>query len=160
MEKVELLTPIESDKSFSDVLYLTNQDIIPSEIKRLLKKRKLSYRILPIDKFYKVRDRLDLIGTVIIDTQDANSSQQQQLARIIESLEMENIGMVLLTDRPEMPVKSFSKRVLAVLFLAAMIPALMVKRRRYGKPPAMNTKPYNRQEAGILKLAEAWAPRC
>lgn len=108
MEKVRLLTPLESDKSFADVLYLTNQIHIPSEIKRLLKKRKLSYRILPIDKFCRVRDRLDLIGTVIIDTKDANSSQQQQLARIIESLEMENIGMILLTDRPEMPVKSFS----------------------------------------------------
>ena len=108
MEKVKLLTPIESDKSFADVLYLTNQSQIPSDIKRLLRKRKLSYRILPIDKFSKVRDRLELIGTVIIDTKDANSSQQQQLARIIESLEMENIGMVLLTDRQEMPVKSFS----------------------------------------------------
>jgi sigma-B regulation protein RsbU (phosphoserine phosphatase) len=108
MEKVELLTPIKSGKSFADVLFLTNQNHIPSDIKRLLKKRKLSYRILPIDKFSKVRDRLDLIGTVIIDTKDANSSQQQQLARIIESLEMENIGMILLTDRQEMPVKSFS----------------------------------------------------
>ena len=108
MDKVELLTPTKSDKSFSDVLYLTNQSHVPSDIKRLLKKRKLSYRILPIDKFSKVRDRLDLIGTVIIDTKDANSSQQQQLARIIESLEMENIGMILLTDRHEMPVKSFS----------------------------------------------------
>jgi sigma-B regulation protein RsbU (phosphoserine phosphatase) len=34
--------------------------------------------------------------------------QQQKLARIIESLEMENIGVVLLTERMEMPVKSFS----------------------------------------------------
>ncbi len=108
MEKVELLTPIESDKSFADVLYLTNQNNIPSGIKRLLKKRKLSYRILPINKFSKVRDRLDLIGTVIIDAKDSSSSQQQQMARIIESLEMENIGMILLTDRKETPIKSFS----------------------------------------------------
>ena len=108
MEKVNLLTPIESSKSFADILYLTNQNCVPSEIKRLLKKRKLSYYILPIDKFSKVRDRLDLIGTVIIDTKDADFSQQQQLARIIESLEMENIGMILLTDHQEMPVKSFS----------------------------------------------------
>ena len=70
MEKVKLLTPIESNKSFSDVLYLTDQNHIPSEIKRLFKKRKLSYRILPIDKFSKVRGRLGLIGTVIIDTKD------------------------------------------------------------------------------------------
>jgi sigma-B regulation protein RsbU (phosphoserine phosphatase) len=108
MEKVKLLTAIEPKKGFIDVLYLTNQSRIPPEIKRLLKRRKLSYHILPIEKFPKVRDRLDLIGTVIIDTKDSDTSQQQQLARIIESLEMENIGMILLTDRPEMPVKSFS----------------------------------------------------
>ncbi len=108
MEKVKLLTAIELEKGFIDVLYLINQSRIPSEIKRLFKKKKLSYHILPIDKFSKVRDRLDLIGTVIIDTKDSDSSQQQQLARTIESLEIENIGMILLTDRPDMPVKSFS----------------------------------------------------
>ena len=108
MEKVKLLSAIEPEKGFIDVLYLTNQSHIPSEIKRLLKRKKLSYHILPIDKFSKVRDRLDLIGTVIIDTKDSDSSQQQQLARTIESLEIENIGMILLTDRPDMPVKSFS----------------------------------------------------
>ena len=108
MEKVKLLTAVDLKKGFIDVLYLTNQSQMPFEIKRLFKRRKLSYHTLPIDKFSKVRDRLDLIGTVIIDTKDSDSSQQQQLARTIESLEMENIGMILLTDRPEMPVKSFS----------------------------------------------------
>jgi serine phosphatase RsbU (regulator of sigma subunit) len=108
MEKVKLLTAIELEKGFIDVLYLTNQSHIPPEIKRLLKRRKITYHTLPIDKFSKVRDRLDLIGTVIIDTKDSDSSQQQQLARTIETLEIENIGMILLTDRPEMPVKSFS----------------------------------------------------
>ncbi|MCH8118875.1 MAG: serine/threonine-protein phosphatase [Planctomycetes bacterium] len=108
MEKVKLLTAIEPKKGFIDVLYLTNQSQIPPEIKRLLKRRKLSYHTLPIDKFSKVRDRLDLIGTVIIDTKDSDFSQQQQLARTIESLEIENIGMILLTDRPDMPVRSFS----------------------------------------------------
>jgi serine phosphatase RsbU (regulator of sigma subunit) len=108
MEKVKLLTAIELEKGFIDVLYLINQSHIPSEIKRLFKRKKLSYHILPIDKFSKVRDRLDSIGTVIIDTKDSDSSQQQQLARTIECLEIENIGMILLTDRPEMPVKSFS----------------------------------------------------
>ncbi len=108
MEKVKLLTATELEKSYTDVLYLTNESHIPSEIKRLLKKGKLSYHTLPIDKFSRVRDKLDLIGTVIIDMEESDVSQQQQLARIIESLEMENIGMILLTDRPEMPVKSFS----------------------------------------------------
>ena len=108
MEKAELLSAIELPKSFTDVLYLTNQGQMPSEIKRLLKQRKLSSSILPIDKFFEIRERLDLIGTVVIDTQGLDISQQQKLARIIELLEMENIGVILLSDRKELPVKSFS----------------------------------------------------
>jgi len=107
MEKEKLLTAIELEKSFTDVLYLTNESQLPFEVKRLLRQRKLSYRVLPIEGFSEVRDRLDLIGTVIIDA-EASESSQQQLPRIIESLEMENIGVILLTDRVEVPVKSFS----------------------------------------------------
>jgi len=39
---------------------------------------------------------------------DLDTSQQQRLARIIESLEIEGIGVILLNDRMETPVKSFS----------------------------------------------------
>ncbi|MHC4283985.1 MAG: hypothetical protein ACYSWZ_13570, partial [Planctomycetota bacterium] len=97
MEKAELLSTIELPKSFTDILYLTNQDQIPSEIKRLLRQRKLSYRILPIDKFSTIRSQLNMIGTVVIDAEGSDALQQQKLARIIESLEMENIGVILLT---------------------------------------------------------------
>jgi sigma-B regulation protein RsbU (phosphoserine phosphatase) len=107
MEKIKLLSAIELEKDFIDVLYLTNQGQMPIEIKRLLKQRKLSSRILPISEFSHVRDRLDLIGTVIVDIQDSDTSGQQ-LVRIIELLEMEHIGVILLTERTEVPVKSFS----------------------------------------------------
>ena len=108
MEKTELLSAIEVPKSFTDVLYLTNQEHMPSEIKRLLKQRKLSFTMWPIDTFFRIRDRLDLIGTVIIDTKDLNVSQQGYLSRIIESLEMNSIGVILLNERMQLPVKSFS----------------------------------------------------
>jgi sigma-B regulation protein RsbU (phosphoserine phosphatase) len=108
MDKGKSPTVTEFEISFTDVLYLTNQERVPSEIKRLFKRRRLSYNVLPINKFANVRDRLDLIGTVVIDTQGSDASQHYQLARIIEYLEIENVGMILLTDRPEMPLKSFS----------------------------------------------------
>ena len=107
MERPESLRAIEVPSDFTDVLYLTNQDGMPSEIKRLLKLKKLSYRILPIERFSEIRDRLDLIGTVIIDAKDS-VSPQQRLVRIIESFETEHIGVILLTDRTRVPVKSFS----------------------------------------------------
>lgn len=108
MEKAELLTALELPKSFTDVLYMTNQGQMPTEIKRLLKQRKLSFSILPIDEFSQIRERLDLVGTVIIDTKGLDKLQQQKLARIIELLEINNIGVILLSGRLEVPVKSFS----------------------------------------------------
>lgn len=108
MVKTELLSAIELKKSFIDVLYLTNQKQMPQEIKRLLKERNLSYRLLRIDRFAEMRDKLGLVGTVVIDAQDSDAAQQQKLVRIIETLEMENIGVILITDRVRVPVKSFS----------------------------------------------------
>jgi sigma-B regulation protein RsbU (phosphoserine phosphatase) len=108
MEKTKLLGTIELQRKFTDVLFLTNEKQMPVEVKRLLKKRKLSYEILPINKFFEVRDRLDLIGTVIIDANESDISQQKKMARIIESCEMENIGVILLTERVKTRVKSFS----------------------------------------------------
>jgi hypothetical protein len=108
MVKTELLSAIELQKSFTDVLFLTNEKQMPAEIKRLLKERNLSHKILRIDRFADVRDKLGMIGTVIVDAKESDSDEQQKLARIIETLEMENIGVILITDRVKVPVKSFS----------------------------------------------------
>ena len=108
MVQSELLSAIELQKHFIDVLYLTNEKQMPQEIKHLLKERNLSYKLLRIDKFSEARDKLGLVGTVIVDAVDSEAAQQQKLARIIETLEMENIGVILITSREKVPVKSFS----------------------------------------------------
>jgi sigma-B regulation protein RsbU (phosphoserine phosphatase) len=107
METERSLNTVELPMSFTDVLYLTDKNSIPVEIKRLLKQKNLSCRLLPVERFREVRKRLDLIGTVVIDTQGSVTSQQQ-LARVIESLEVEHIGVVLLTAPMKAPVRSFS----------------------------------------------------
>lgn len=107
MAKAAPTTTVEVPKSFTDVLYLTDQEQMPLEIKRLLKQKKLSFLILPIHKFPEISDRLDFIGTVIIDVKDLDSSPHQKLAWIIESLEMKNISTILLNNRRVLPVKSF-----------------------------------------------------
>jgi hypothetical protein len=108
MFKTELLSAIELQRNFIDILYLSDQKQMPAEIKRLLKERNLSHRILRVDKFSEMRDKLGLVGTVIVDAKDSDAGEQQKLARIIETLEMENIGVILITDRVRIPVKSFS----------------------------------------------------
>ena len=107
MQRTEPFSAVEAPESFTDVLYLTDQVSMPAEIKQLLEGRKLSYRILRVDSFCEVRDRIDLIGTVVIDTSSSMASQQQ-LARIIESLEMQHIGVILLTDPTEVPIRNSS----------------------------------------------------
>jgi serine phosphatase RsbU (regulator of sigma subunit) len=106
MKGIESSTAIEVLGSYIDVLYLTNQDSIPIEIERLLSQKKLSYHVLPIDQFADVRDRLDLVGTAIIDVKNVTSSREE-LTRIIERLEKKHIGVIQLTGRMSLPVESF-----------------------------------------------------
>jgi len=108
MGKADTLAAIELPKTFIDVLYLTDKGEMPAEIKWLLKRNKLSFFILPTEKFPLIRERIDTVGTVIIDVEAPETAQQQNLARIIESLEAENIGVILLTQRVQMPIRSFS----------------------------------------------------
>jgi len=99
---------VDTLKSFTDVLFLTSREQMPSGLRKLLRSKKLSCVVLGIDKYAQIRDRLDLIGTAVIDAEGFDASQQQRLAQIIESLESEKIGVVLLTSSIEMPVRSFS----------------------------------------------------
>ncbi|MHC4644413.1 MAG: PP2C family protein-serine/threonine phosphatase [Planctomycetota bacterium] len=108
MDKTEqIAATVDISEGFIDVLYLTNQGRMPPEVKHLLKQKMLSCAMLPLDRFPNILHRLNLIGTVIIDTAGLEVSQQSKLARIIESLEMGDVGAILLNDRVKMPVKSF-----------------------------------------------------
>lgn len=109
MEKVELNSSIGLQKSFIDVLYLTNRDQMPFEVKQLFNQKKLSYRVLHIKDFSKVRGSLDQIGTVVIDAKGVRCSQQG--IQIIESLETKHIGVILLTDQRELPAENSSPSV-------------------------------------------------
>src|SRR3990172_5123011 len=110
MMKISLLNKsTRIPKVFTDVIYLTNKGHIPWEIRRLLRQKSLSFVILPFGTFAQLRDQSHLIGTVIIDAaEDLNPVADHEVARIIESLEKENIGVIVLTHRFETPIKSFS----------------------------------------------------
>jgi len=108
MFKISFTKPVELPKTYTDVLYLTDKTKLPWEVKRLFQKKNLSYLILPLDKFPTIIHLLDLIGTVVIDAAENDSSRQQKMGRIIESLESKNIGAILLSSRVATPVKSFT----------------------------------------------------
>ncbi len=95
-------------KSFTDVIYLTNKRHMPVEIKRLLKQKKLSHTIIPMGKFTELRQQSHLIGTVIIDAEDLDTVEHLEVGRMIQVLEAENIGVIVLTHRVATRVRSFS----------------------------------------------------
>jgi hypothetical protein len=94
--------------SFTDVVYLSDKTDMPAEIRRLFRHKKVSFCLLPLDRYREVRTRPDLVGTVLVDAEGMDISKDQRLGRILESLERDNIGIVLLTQRVKRPVRSFS----------------------------------------------------
>jgi hypothetical protein len=94
--------------SYADVVYLSDKPEVPAEIRRLFRHKKVSYRLLPVDEYDEIRTRPDLVGTVLVDAEGMDASQDQRLSRILEALERDHIGIVLLTQRIARPVRSFS----------------------------------------------------
>lgn len=101
------IAEVRLPEKFTDILYISGKEI-PPEVRKLFRSRKLLYCMLGLDSFADIRDRLDLIGTAIIDVEGVGSFEQQKLARTIQILEMENVGVILLGGRVEVPMKSFS----------------------------------------------------
>ena len=108
MGKTQLRNQSESLTSFTDVIFLSDKVSMPTEIKRLFRQKKLSYCHLALEQFSLLRCRPDLIGTVLVDAEGFDTTEDPEFGRIIESLEKANIGTILLTQRVSRPVKSFS----------------------------------------------------
>lgn len=107
-ENTGLSSSTQIPKTFTDVIYLTQRGRIPWEIRKLLRQKSLSFVALPFGAFAQMREQSHLIGTVIVDAEDMDPGDHHEVARTIEALELENIGVIALTHRFEKPVKSFS----------------------------------------------------
>jgi len=94
MSNTELNTTVEVLETFTDVLYLANQQQMPPEMMRLLKQKGLSFKILPMEMFPNVCTHLELIGTVIIDPDGLDAQQQQKITEMAEYLETEKIKTI------------------------------------------------------------------
>jgi phosphoserine phosphatase RsbU/P len=107
MPETHVKSSVKVLECFTDVLYLGNHEMVP-EIKKLLRQRRLSFLAVQMDEFPQILPYLDHIGTVIIDMMGFDTFQQQKLSRIIEAIELKNIGAILLNNRISQPIKSFS----------------------------------------------------
>ncbi len=93
---------------FIDVVYLSDKPHIPAEIRRLFRHKKLTYQMLRLDQYNEMRAQSNRIGTVLVDAEGGDLAQDQRLGRILQALERDNLGIVLLTQRVRKPVRSFS----------------------------------------------------
>ena len=108
MGKTQTQDHTELSDSFIDVVFLSYKKAIPAELKRLFRHKKLTSRLLRLQQYTAIHHRPDLIGTVVIDAQGMDVSENPDLGRIMECLERDNIGTILLTRQFKRPVRSFS----------------------------------------------------
>jgi sigma-B regulation protein RsbU (phosphoserine phosphatase) len=95
-------------EGFIDVVYLSDKPHMPAEIRRLFRQKKLTFHMLRLDHYGDIRSRIDRIGTVLVDAEGMDTAQDQRLGRLLEALERDNVGIVLLTQRVKKPIRSFS----------------------------------------------------
>ncbi len=108
MGKTRLASNTGGLTTFTDVVYMSDKTDLPAEIRKLFRHKKVSYCLLPLEEYDEVRNRPDLVGTVLVDAVGLDISQDRRLSRILEALERDNIGIILLTQRIRRPVRSFS----------------------------------------------------
>jgi len=108
MDKTERADNTGGLTTFTDVVCLSDKTDLPAEIRRLFRHKKVSFCLLPFERYDEIRTHPDRVGTVLVDAEGMDASQDLQLGRILEALERDNIGVVLLTQRIRRPVRSFS----------------------------------------------------
>jgi hypothetical protein len=108
MGNAQLRSTVEGLTDFTDVVYLSDKMCVPGEIRRLFRQKRLSFLRLPLEGYRAVHMRPDLVGTVVIDARGKDVSEDPELGRIIECLERDNIGTILLTQHFKRPTRSFS----------------------------------------------------
>jgi hypothetical protein len=108
MGKMQEESRIGELTEFTDVIFLSDKSSIPTEVKRLFRHRKLSFCRLPLEDYHLIHARPNLVGTVVIDAEGMDAGGDQTLARILETLERDNLGTILLTRKVKPMVRSFS----------------------------------------------------
>ena len=108
MIKSQLISPVRNLKTFTDIVYLTNQGHMLPEIKKLLKNNKISYITMKTDDFLHLHDQLDLMGTVIVETEGPEIFDRERLAGILNRLESNGVGTILLGEKADLLVKNLS----------------------------------------------------
>ncbi|MCK4998178.1 MAG: serine/threonine-protein phosphatase [Anaerohalosphaera sp.] len=107
MTELNLLADIGIETSVLDVVFVTNQQTMPSAIRSSLDDKDLVWNKVSIDEFSDMVSQADLIGTVVVDTSEMDRSKRQQFCLMIKKLQESNVAAILLNNEIEFPVEDF-----------------------------------------------------
>ena len=143
----------------ADVLFVTNQGVIPQSITRFLGEKGYSWARLGIEAFIDGVRAFDAVGTIVVDTTDMAAGLTEPILQILRRLEQDHIATILLNDAVGFP---FSEYKLATLLQSASLEEIagrmetniayhrsLVERRRKG--PGIEELPADTLEQ--LKMA-------
>ncbi len=90
-----------------DVLLLTGNKESCAPILSLLADKEMTFSVLPLERFFEMEDRLELIGTVVIDAAGIPADQRVECERIIRVLDAANIAVILLNSWVSLAAEKF-----------------------------------------------------
>jgi sigma-B regulation protein RsbU (phosphoserine phosphatase) len=107
MPETQLLETVELDVLLVDVLFVTEQDQIPSQLISRLDEKSRQWRKISVDEFLSDVCPPDSVGTVILDTSEITPSLREDVCQTVHRFEQKNIATILLNDHIDFPFDNF-----------------------------------------------------
>jgi hypothetical protein len=96
-----------TQKKQIDVLILTENREGCALVLSLLADKELTFSVLSLEQFYELENRLELIGTAVLDAANISADHQSEFERIIGILDSANIAVILLNNWTGPAVEKF-----------------------------------------------------
>ena len=87
-----------SKTSSPDVLFVTNQEVMPAQIAKLLANNNLSWAKVGVQGLGDCVEKLGVIGTVMVDTVEIDKSGAEELASVLRGLQRVGTATILLNN--------------------------------------------------------------
>ena len=107
MPETQILETVELDILLVDVLFVTEQTRIPTQIITRLDEKSRRWRKISVDEFLNDVCPADSVGTVILDTSEVVSSLRENVYRMVRRFEQKNVATILLNDHLDFPFDNF-----------------------------------------------------
>ncbi|HEV57552.1 MAG TPA: hypothetical protein ENN87_08645 [Phycisphaerales bacterium] len=109
---------LQTTRAAVDVLFVTNQGVIPQAVTRFLAERGYAWDRLGTDTFVEGVAAFEAVGTVVVDTTEMALETAGPILQMLKRLEQDHVAAILLNDAVGFP---FSQYKLATLLQSASL---------------------------------------